>query len=222
MNAMTNDARQNTRIQLTTRHCLCEGKCQERLYIERLQYLLKEQGYSVRLTQEKIDPSPGGITSSMFASHSNVVAIFDHDGRSNFPEMVQLCSKNSLFPAYSNRCFDLWLLLHKADCANPVTDNKAYIDRIRQSYHLGSEADIKKKEIAQKIADAITYEDVRRAINRAKVIQKGKLLQDGKTYGKHICYEQPDLRIYEFVEKLIDECQEKKKKAETAVQRARK
>jgi len=187
-------------------HCLCEGD-QEIAYVKRLQTLLRCQGHRATFTTERLLVSQKGIATSMYAGLScPVVAIFDHDNRETvFPEMVATCQKR-VQAAYSNRCFDLWLLLHREDFFRSVSKNSGYAKSICKAYKLDDEANIKSEDARNKIINSITVDDVKDAVHRAERIRIGKLPSDGKKYGKHKCYDNPDLLVHIFVKDVFRQC----------------
>ena len=56
-----------------------------------------------------------------FEKNDQVWAIFDRDNHSHFEEAIDLCERNGVGAAWSNPCFELWLILHEADYGKPGT-----------------------------------------------------------------------------------------------------
>ena len=54
-----------------------------------------------------------------FETNDQVWAVFDHDDHPQFKESVELCERNGVGVAWSNPCFELWLILHERDYAVP-------------------------------------------------------------------------------------------------------
>jgi hypothetical protein len=76
--------------------------------------------------------------------------------------------------AYSNLSFELWILLHKVDCYNPFTNNKAYLKLINSNFDqtFSRLKEYKKKENFELILSKLCFEEVKVAINRAKKIEE--------------------------------------------------
>lgn len=113
---------------------------------------------------------------------------------------------------YSNFSFELWMILHKANCNTLFTHRRQYIDPINAVYSENFE-DIKqykhednfKRDLAK-----ISLQEVKDAIGRSKVIMQrnednGYVLQQYKGY----CYykENPSLSIWESIDKIIKDCE---------------
>ncbi len=54
-----------------------------------------------------------------FEEKDEVWAVFDRDEHPNFNQAVSLCQANNVGVAYSNPCFELWLILHERDYDQP-------------------------------------------------------------------------------------------------------
>jgi len=186
--------------------CLYEGE-QEYDYLEHISGLLHERGHIVKFEKTKIYPSAKGIPEALWVGfEGKKCALFDHDGRDVFAPTLKSCKKG-LIPAYSNRNFDLWLLLHKMDYGSHVSSNDAYQSMIRDEFGLPKTANIKEEKYRKRILDKITYDDVIDAIRRAKAIQAAK--SGGTRAGTHTYYDNPDLSIHIFLEEVLNDCGEK-------------
>ena len=185
--------------------CLCEGE-QEKDYLKHLEKLLRDQGYSVRFDIKSFAPSGKGIPTALLQVDYNKCVLFDHDGRDvEFCATLQSCKKSTI-PAFSNRCFDLWLLLHKSDYNHHVGQNDAYVEKIRAEFNLGAEADIKAEENRQHILNQISLEDVKAAVHRAGILRKEKLESDRKEIAGHVYYDNPDITVHIFIEEVFKVC----------------
>jgi len=185
--------------------CLCEG-AQEKDYLKHLEKLLRDQEYSVRFDTKPFAPSSKGIQTALLQVDYGKCVLFDHDGRDMaFRATLQSCKKSTI-PAFSNRCFDLWLLLHKSDYHHHVSQNDAYVEKIRTEFNLGAEADIKTEENRQHILDQISLEDVKSAVHRAKILRKEKLESDRKEIAGHVYYDNPDITVHIFIEEVFKVC----------------
>ena len=56
-----------------------------------------------------------------FEENDQVWAVFDRDDHPRFKEAVELCVRNAVGIAWSNPCFELWLILHECDYGQPST-----------------------------------------------------------------------------------------------------
>ncbi len=63
-----------------------------------------------------------------FNKNDQVWAVFDRDDHSNFDEAVRLCIENDVNIGRSNRCFEVWLILHLQDYDTP--DNSQNVKRL--------------------------------------------------------------------------------------------
>ena len=112
---------------------------------------------------------------------------------------------------YSNLTFELWVILHKADCNGSLSDRKQYLSKINKAYGEEFEklSDYKRETDFKRILGKLQLEDVFRAIERARRIQQ-KNLEDGnrlmRDYGFEYYRENPSLSIWEPVEKILLDC----------------
>ncbi|MCG8483891.1 MAG: RloB family protein [Clostridia bacterium] len=112
---------------------------------------------------------------------------------------------------YTNFTFDLWIILHKADCHGSKVHRKHYIMSINRAYDENFEDmdDYKHERIFKRILNKLSLDDVIAAINRSKVIMQrnkdnGYVLQQYKGYKYY--KENPSLSIWEVIEKILQEC----------------
>ena len=114
---------------------------------------------------------------------------------------------------YSNYTFELWMLLHVADMAAPVTDRTAYLRPINQCFKRGysSLAEFKNAVEFQRLLDEfITLDTVFDAVDRAKRIvdhnedqSKNKVSYRGVTFYP----DNPDVTVHEVVQMIFDVCE---------------
>ena len=188
--------------------CICEG-LQEKMYLKHLGDLV---GGAVRINTQI--GSHKALNRNEHIDYDCAV-LFDHDGReTEFYEAIELCQKydkkyrkrggnRRTYHAYSNRNFDLWLLLHKEPFSRPVMNNGEYVQEVRRIYGLGNEDDIKKEANIAKILEQIKLSDVREAVKRAESIRNKKLETDGKKLSETVVYDNPDLSIHEFIKIVL-------------------
>lgn len=56
-------------------------------------------------------------------SYSDVWVVFDRDENSDFDEAISLATREGLYVAWSNECFELWLLLHIQNLESAIGRN---------------------------------------------------------------------------------------------------
>lgn len=145
---------------------------------------------------------------------------FDHDFKKveferNLNTCIELDSKNKnkrnkfgyrTYHAYSNICFDLWLVLHKEYTTRVVNSADGYVDDVRRIYLSGSNADIKEEKVIEKIVSQISLDDVQTAIANAQRIRKSKLHSDKIfTNENNFYYSSPDFSIDVFLNIVLKE-----------------
>ena len=112
---------------------------------------------------------------------------------------------------YSNLMFELWIVLHKADCSGIITDKNQYLRKINSAYgtHFESLAQYKEKNNFATILSKLSLADVIAAIDRAKILM-GRKDANGEvkfTYRKYEYYlNNPALSIWKKVETVLKEC----------------
>lgn len=196
--------------------CVVEGQ-QEELYLKHLANLLTDFPTKVvkfNIVKGNADKLRGnGI-------EYDSVCVFDHDFddalfSKNLETCIELDRKFSRKPrenghrvhhAFSNVCFDLWLLLHKRDFKSPINTTDGYVKEIRKAFDLPDDADIKSKKTIEEILGQITLDDVYDAISRAESIKASKLGRDLHRTSKGAeYYDNPDMSIHIFMKELISE-----------------
>ena len=77
-------------------------------------------------------------------------------------------------PGYSNFTFELWMVLHKAECNAPLVHRRQYLDPINKAYDENFENLDQYKHEAnfKRVLGKISLPDVIAAINRSKVIMQ--------------------------------------------------
>lgn len=181
--------------------CFYEGQ-QEEMYFDHIAKKVKEANPNISLKFKKL-----AKLKTLEKSSTDVpkIAVFDYDlNIAEFESKVRLCNETRIL--YSNLNFDLWLLLHKKQYRRTVQNNSAYVDEIRNAYNLTNNANIKAKTNMQKILDQIELVDVKRAIENADEIMKGKMEED-KIYVKRnfSYYPNPSMSINEFFKDLFED-----------------
>jgi len=112
---------------------------------------------------------------------------------------------------YSNFAFELWIVLHKADCNGSLTHRRQYLLSLNRAYAKQFENldQYKHEDNFKRILGKLTLDDVGQAVRRSKAImqtnqENGYVLRQHKGYKYYI--ENPSLSIWGIVEKIMDEC----------------
>jgi len=185
--------------------CICAGQ-QEEMYLKHLSRLLKTGRRVITFNIKKDTPN---IIKKRRHIHYDKAILFDHDGNTEeFCKALRACADAKCSHAFSNRNFDLWLLLHKPNFTSCVSDNRAYVKHIRDAFGLDNTSNIKSSGSMDRILEQIELSDVKTAIRHAQFIRSQKLPQDAKRVGKTSYFDNPDLSIHEFIVKVFSECGE--------------
>lgn len=198
-----------------TYRCVVEGQ-QEKMYLDHIAGLVKDFPKTV-VTFNTSEGNAYELTKSYIEYDS--ACLFDYDFNKNeFEQNLAICEKLNnknkpgkrkngryVYHAYSNVCFDLWLLLHKKGFTRPVFKNDGYVDEIIAAYHLPKGSDIKNAKVISTILSQISLEDVKAAIKRADKIKQSKDCGDKRHVNSIVYYSNPDLSIHEFISKVIND-----------------
>lgn len=63
-----------------------------------------------------------------------VWAVFDKDGHANLPNAIKMAKDNNIKVAFSNVCFEYWILLHFEKCTKPFHKCDEVIKYIRDNH----------------------------------------------------------------------------------------
>ncbi len=192
-----------------TYRCIVEGQ-QEQMYLKHLAKLLSDFP-NIVVTFNTSLGNAYELTKSY--EEYDKACLFDFDfNKTEFENNLLICSKLNkpkqkykVYHAYSNVCFDLWLLLHKTDYWCSVTSNDAYVEDIIKEYKLPKESNIKNEKIIDAILKEISLADVKLAVSRAKKIKVRKLLGDVHRVNSTEYYDNPDFSLHTFIEMVINE-----------------
>lgn len=113
---------------------------------------------------------------------------------------------------YSNFAFELWIILHMADCNGPLSHRRQYLASLNKAYneHFENLAQYKQESNFKKILGKLTLNNVRQAISRSKAIMQknsedpGHIPQQYKGYKYY--RENPSLSIWESIERILKDC----------------
>lgn len=113
---------------------------------------------------------------------------------------------------YSNFTFELWMILHRMDCNRSFTHRRQYITPINRAYDENFEDldQYKHEDNFKRVLGKLTLADVRRAIERAKMVMQrneecGYVLLQYKRFRYY--RENPSLSIWESIENILRECE---------------
>lgn len=196
--------------------CVVEGQ-QEELYLKHLANLLSD--FPRKIVKFNISKGTADKLRGNGIEYDSV-CIFDHDfDEILFSKNLETCieldrkynrkareDRRRIHHAFSNICFDLWLLLHKKEFRRPINTTDGYVNEIRKAFGLPSDADIKNKETIEAILKQISLEDVSKAISRAESIKSSKLAIDIRRTSKGAeYYDNPDTSVDIFIKELLSE-----------------
>lgn len=191
----------------------CEGKNQEPMYFNRVMKLINENvNRKADVLFDYAEPYGGDPkcvverTVQKSIGKSNKLSVFDFDGKKiKFEEAIELANENRIELGYTNFCFDLWIILHKADCFGTVLHQDDYADEVRRVFGLPITANIKKSSNVEKIMEQITLEDIKTAIIRADKIDTSNLTQTPNyTSQKNIVYyNNPDTQVHTALKSIF-------------------
>jgi len=112
---------------------------------------------------------------------------------------------------YSNFAFELWIILHKAECSGILNYRRQYLPPRNRAYAEQFENldQYKHEGNFKRILGKLTFDDVKQAVRRSKNImqtnqESGYTLRQYKGYRYYI--ENPSLSIWEIVERVMVEC----------------
>lgn len=113
---------------------------------------------------------------------------------------------------YSNLTFDLWIILHRADCNGYISHRDNYIKPLNRAYdeNFESMGEYKHEDNFKRCLAKLQLSNVIDAVNRAKAImqrnqENGYVLHQYKGYKYY--KENPSLAIWEAIEKILRDCE---------------
>ena len=137
------------------------------------------------------------IKKRSLGAYSEVWVVFDKDENNDFDEAIAMAKKENLNVAWSNECFELWLLLHFQDlkAAIPRTD---YYSKLTYHFKNGNfNKGIYNKNIKEIFDITFPFIDI--------AIQRSKTLICDYTQARNFCPSKmnPCTTVQELVEDLI-------------------
>lgn len=198
----------------------------EQWYLEWLQRIINAEPnakYTVKL-DSKIQKDPLSRVKRMtMVGKTEITHIFDYESdeeihvkqfRTALERMkeAQNTGKNIKYHlGYSNFTFELWMILHKADCNGSLMHRRQYLMPLNRAYGENFENldQYKHENNFKRILSNLTLDNVRQAIRRAKVIMRkneemGYRLQEYKGYRYY--KENPSLSLWEQIERILMDC----------------
>lgn len=113
---------------------------------------------------------------------------------------------------YSNFTFELWMILHKADCNGSLVNRSQYLVPLNKAYDEKFENldQYKHKDNFKRILKKLSLEQVGDAVRRSKALMQrntemGFVLQQYKGYEYY--KENPSLSLWEIIEKILNDCE---------------
>lgn len=193
----------------------CDGYS-EAGYFKRLMGIINSDPTSRKRIQLNVkvqnsgSPKKTAIKANSGAWLENAAAVFDYDNRDDdFRQALDICIANGIDHGYSNMCFELWLILHKMERARRVSKAQNYWELLKAAYGLEFESfsECKQRGNCQRIMAQISLEDVLAAVQRGKdICRQNESTHEAYTTGRGgKYYDNPDLSIHLFVEKLLRE-----------------
>ncbi|MEE0966103.1 MAG: RloB family protein [Bacilli bacterium] len=151
-------------------------------------------------------------------SKVQAVHVFDYEEASNEPAFkttldymkeAELKTKKVKYQlAYTNFCFELWIILHKRKFSTSLPNKNGYLSTINSVYSQSFESllQYKHKDNFEKILNKLSIEDVKTAISNAYYIDN-KNKENNNTliiYRNYKFYRNnPSLSIHEYINKIF-------------------
>jgi len=133
------------------------------------------------------------------------------DAMDNMKKAEQLGKQIKYKSGYSNFTFDLWILLHMADCNASYAHRKQYITPINRAFDekFGNMDEYKHEDNFKRCLSKMNLANVISAIKRARnIMQRNQ--ENGCTLLQYKGYryykENPSLSAWEAIEKILSDC----------------
>ena len=194
----------------------------EKWYLQWLMQIINADEHSRFLVKFniKIEKDPLSFVKRMaIISKTEITHIFDYEGNSEKDRKVftnvldKMCKaekqgKNIIYNlGYSNLTFELWILLHRANCNNYISNKVHYLKSINQYFNkkFTDLDEYKSEDNFKKLLAELSLDDVIQAISRAKNIEKLRAETDEKKqYGRYKYYEtNPHVSLWMQIEKIL-------------------
>ena len=146
-----------------------------------------------------------------YESHDTVHTTHFTDTLNRMKQAVNLGKRIIYRSGYSNFSFELWIVLHKADCFSHFAHRSQYLKPINQAYceQFENLDEYKHEDNFKRILRKLSLQDVKNAISRAKIItdrnrEYGYSLVNYKGFSYY--RENPSLSIWESVSIILSDC----------------
>lgn len=192
---------------------------EEKIYFAHLSKLINECKLSNKNVYFDFNNAHGGspsyivnyartlVVQDEVVANGRLVAIYDYDYKKpEFLNANDYCKKMHITNFYSIINFDLWILNHKGLYSKCISKCDDYVKDIIKRYNLDKQDDIKNVEIIKKIVNQINLQDVLNAIDNAKKIKAENEKNNNVLDKKYDIYDQPNLQISEFIERVLIDC----------------
>ena len=160
----------------------------EKMYLEWLQQRINEESdLKFKISFDiKVEKNPlSMVKSEVILGGENIFHFFDFES----PASCHIKARDEIFkklkeaksikrvnygPAYSNFCFELWLLLYKKCLRRSFTDRKQYLVEINKIFNKKFEdfREYKHRDNFCSILNALTFQDFLQAIENSELILK--------------------------------------------------
>lgn len=130
-------------------------------------------------------------------------------GRMN--DAQKLGKKIKYVLGYSNFTFELWIILHKADCNGAKNHRRQYLAPLNSAYneHFENLDAYKHEDAFRRVLGKLSLEDVKAAVRRSERLMKNRD-EAGLTPQRYKGYafytENPSLSIWESIKKILEKC----------------
>jgi hypothetical protein len=203
----------------------------EALYLKRLKELINEQANAnckVDFTIKKCERDhPLRYAKSLGLGVEEVYHCIDYEGGTEdysknlaniLRDLIAARKEKGIkyHLCYSNLTFELWIILHKADCRSYKANQDKYLKDINNAFKIKFEClnDYKKEVNFKKLLSSITLTDIENAIKRAKDIDAYnantyKPIKSGLSkgvFGDTYFENNPSLNFHKLVEKILKQC----------------
>lgn len=198
----------------------------EKWYFDWLQSMINntpEAKYKVKLNS-KIQKDPLSCAKGLtILGKTEITHVFDRESEDEIHteqfqttldrmKAAQKIGKNIKYSlGYSNFAFELWIILHKADCNGSLSHRRQYLEPLNRAYgeHFENLDQYKHEDNFKRVLSKLTLEDVLQAVRRAKAItqrnmESGYVLQQYKGYNYY--KENPSLSLWVQVKEILQEC----------------
>ena len=146
-----------------------------------------------------------------YESHETVHTTHFINTLDRMKEAGNLGRKIKYRSGYSNFTFELWIVLHKADCFGSFAHREQYLAPINQAYdeHFENLNQYKHENNFTRVLRKLSLHDVKDAVHRARIItdknrEHGYTLQSYKGYSYY--HENPSILIWESILKILSDC----------------